>query len=138
VAYDSRGDGAVVMTNGDQGVELTREIVRSIAAVYEWPDFHRAELSSVALSEVKRTEILGTYDIGRFGTFSIGEIPDKQLMLLLPGSAPEPLVAQSSNELVELTDGTRIQFNKYADGALSNGTMIFERLRIPFARIRRK
>lgn len=138
VAYDTRGDGAVVLTNGDQGAELTREIVRSVAEVYDWPDFRSARLSAVTLSDAKRKEILGTYDIGRFGMFSIAERPDKQLMLLVSGSAPEPMVVRSSNELVELTDGTKIQFNTHADGTLSDGMMIFERLRIPFTRIRRK
>jgi CubicO group peptidase (beta-lactamase class C family) len=138
VAYDTRGDGAVVLTNGDQGVELTREIVRSIAAVYDWPDFRSAQLSPVALSDAKRKEILGTYDIGHYGTFSIAERPDRQMMLLFPGSAPEPLVARSSNEFIELTDGTEIQFNKHTDGKLSDGAMIFERLRIPFSRVKQK
>jgi len=32
------GDGAVIMTNGDRGGQLANEIVRSIAAEYDWPD----------------------------------------------------------------------------------------------------
>jgi len=138
VAYDTRGDGAVVLTNGDQGAELTREIVRSIADVYDWPDFRSAQLSPVALSDVKRKQIPGTYDIGHYGTFSIIESPDGQLMLSYPGSAPEPLVARSGNEFVELTDGTEIRFTAHTDGSLSDGTMIFERLRIAFSRTNKR
>jgi CubicO group peptidase (beta-lactamase class C family) len=33
------GDGAVVMTSGDQGGDIMNAIMRSIAAAYEWPDF---------------------------------------------------------------------------------------------------
>ena len=33
------GDGAVVMTSGDQGGEIMSAVLRSIAAAYEWPDF---------------------------------------------------------------------------------------------------
>ncbi|HJY36697.1 MAG TPA: serine hydrolase, partial [Steroidobacteraceae bacterium] len=33
------GDGAVVMTSGDQGGEIMSAVMRSIAAAYEWPDF---------------------------------------------------------------------------------------------------
>ncbi|UFX42796.1 beta-lactamase family protein [Bradyrhizobium sp. 41S5] len=32
------GDGAVIMTNGDQGSELANEIMRGIATEYGWPD----------------------------------------------------------------------------------------------------
>jgi CubicO group peptidase (beta-lactamase class C family) len=33
------GDGAVIMTSGDQGGEIMSAVMRSIAAAYEWPDF---------------------------------------------------------------------------------------------------
>ncbi len=37
--YVEGGRGAIVMTNGDRGGELTREIFGSIAAEYDWVDF---------------------------------------------------------------------------------------------------
>jgi hypothetical protein len=33
-----KGDGAVVMTNSDSGDPLIDEILKSIAAVYGWPN----------------------------------------------------------------------------------------------------
>jgi CubicO group peptidase (beta-lactamase class C family) len=33
------GDGAVVMTSGDEGGRIMSAVVRSIAAAYDWPDF---------------------------------------------------------------------------------------------------
>jgi CubicO group peptidase (beta-lactamase class C family) len=33
------GDGAVVMTSGEQGSEIVESLLRSIAAAYGWPDF---------------------------------------------------------------------------------------------------
>lgn len=38
VAYD-KGDGVVVMTNGDNGDDLTGDILRTIAREYDWPNF---------------------------------------------------------------------------------------------------
>ena len=38
VAYED-GEGAVIMTNGDQGDELAGELMRTIAYVYDWPDY---------------------------------------------------------------------------------------------------
>lgn len=39
VAYNDLGQGAVVMTNSDNGFELVQEIVRSIAREYSWPEY---------------------------------------------------------------------------------------------------
>lgn len=39
VVYLDRGQGAVVMTNSDNGRELIQEIVRSIAKEYGWPEY---------------------------------------------------------------------------------------------------
>lgn len=38
-AYRDTGQGAVIMTNGDNGRALVEELMRSIAREYEWPDF---------------------------------------------------------------------------------------------------
>jgi CubicO group peptidase (beta-lactamase class C family) len=38
VAYED-GEGVVVMTNSDSGGLLAQEVVRTIAHIYEWPDF---------------------------------------------------------------------------------------------------
>jgi CubicO group peptidase (beta-lactamase class C family) len=37
LAYAERGQGAVVMTNGDEGLVLVKELLRAIAAEYGWP-----------------------------------------------------------------------------------------------------
>ena len=39
VAYSDLGQGAVVMTNSDNGFELVQEIIRSIAKEYGWVDY---------------------------------------------------------------------------------------------------
>jgi hypothetical protein len=38
-AYVHTGQGAVIMTNGDQGGVLATEILRSISREYGWPDY---------------------------------------------------------------------------------------------------
>jgi len=39
VAYETTGQGAVIMTNGTNGVSLCNEIMRGIANVYQWPGY---------------------------------------------------------------------------------------------------
>jgi hypothetical protein len=38
-AYENSGEGAVVMTNGDNGDQLGDELMRRIATEYHWPDW---------------------------------------------------------------------------------------------------
>ena len=45
VAYTEVGQGAVVMTNSDNGAELIQEIIRSIAKEYHWLDYPLAAFS---------------------------------------------------------------------------------------------
>ena len=61
--YRERGRGAVVMTNGDNGGQLAHEILASIAAAYNWPDFKPTEKTRVSLSADKLLRYVGTYDI---------------------------------------------------------------------------
>jgi CubicO group peptidase (beta-lactamase class C family) len=44
VAYVKRGEGAVVMTNAQGGGALAAEIMRSIAAEYEWPNYYHPKI----------------------------------------------------------------------------------------------
>ena len=39
VVYLDTGDGAAIMTNGDQGSALASELLRAISQVYDWPDY---------------------------------------------------------------------------------------------------
>ena len=46
-AYASKGQGAVIMTNSDQGDFIIGEIFRSISAEYEWAD-HKPQIKEMA------------------------------------------------------------------------------------------
>jgi CubicO group peptidase (beta-lactamase class C family) len=136
-AYSTRGDGAVVMTNGDQGAEITREIVRSIAGVYGWPDFRSTQFSPVTLDDEALRKIVGNYDMGRYGKFAVTENADGQLVILSPGDPPQPLFARSSLDFIELSQGTELRFKHDSNGTISGGTMtVLERVQIPFTRSR--
>src|SRR5262249_55780089 len=43
VAFASRGQGAVVMTNGDLGGLLAHDILRAVARIYGWPAYQPIE-----------------------------------------------------------------------------------------------
>jgi CubicO group peptidase (beta-lactamase class C family) len=60
--YREGGRGAVVMTNGDNGALLAQEILASIAATYNWPDFKPVEKTAIALPADKLAMYAGTYE----------------------------------------------------------------------------
>jgi len=63
-----RGQGAAVMTNGDQGAALAREVLNAIAAVYDWPDFLSPEHEIADVDEAVLKRYVGRYVLKRFGT----------------------------------------------------------------------
>jgi CubicO group peptidase (beta-lactamase class C family) len=70
--YREGGRGAVVMTNGDNGGQLSQEILASIAATYNWPDFKPVEKAVIAVPADKLAAYAGTY-----------ETPDKFVIKIL-------------------------------------------------------
>lgn len=65
-ATTATGQGAVVMVNSDEGIELAQELMRSIANAYGWP--FGATRTVRRLSPASQAQYLGTYraeDAGR-------------------------------------------------------------------------
>ena len=60
VAYQN-GDGAVVMTNGDNGGPLIEAILRTIASEYGWPDYAPAERTLAAVDPHSFDHYAGAY-----------------------------------------------------------------------------
>jgi CubicO group peptidase (beta-lactamase class C family) len=61
VGFPERGQGAVMMTNSDLGLDLIAEVLSSFAAEYGWPAYMPVE-KTVAVVEDKALQVLaGTY-----------------------------------------------------------------------------
>jgi CubicO group peptidase (beta-lactamase class C family) len=69
VAYQRSGDGAVVMTNAQDGLPLAYAVVRGIASVYGWPDFHPIVRTTVKVDPTILAAYVGVYELNP--TFSI-------------------------------------------------------------------
>jgi CubicO group peptidase (beta-lactamase class C family) len=101
-AYVQRGDGAIVMTNGDAGAELAQSLIRAIAAEYRWPTYQTVMRKAIALPAATRAKLAGRYDIKGLGTFDIAEREGK-LMVALRDNQWEPLYAESARTLFVLS-----------------------------------
>jgi CubicO group peptidase (beta-lactamase class C family) len=60
-AYEKEGEGAAVMTNGDQGPTLAAEIIRTIATEYQWPDYRPILHTAVTIDPAMLPRFVGTY-----------------------------------------------------------------------------
>ena len=62
---DTLGDyGVVVLTNGQGGINLVREIRRSVASVYDWPDNLPPTLTAVIPDAGLLEKVAGRYKLG--------------------------------------------------------------------------
>lgn len=107
VADASGRNGAVVMTNGDQGSELAHDLIRSIAHEYGWPDFKPIVRRAVALHPATLDRLVGIYEIGGLGTFAV-ERDAGGLTLSLRKGHSERLYAASPTELFVLSQDARL------------------------------
>jgi len=62
IAFEN-GDGAVIMTNGARGGQLADEIMRSIAAEYDWPDGQPKMRQRTNVSPQLLDRLVGTYQL---------------------------------------------------------------------------
>jgi CubicO group peptidase (beta-lactamase class C family) len=63
VGYENSGEGAVVMTNAQGGSRLAGEIMSSIAAEYNWPDFRPIIRTTVKVDPAILAAYVGTYQL---------------------------------------------------------------------------
>ena len=63
VAYQRTGEGAVVMTNTQGGQQLADAVIRSIASVYGWPNFHPIVRASITVDPAVLATYVGVYEL---------------------------------------------------------------------------
>jgi CubicO group peptidase (beta-lactamase class C family) len=71
VAYPEKGQGAVIMTNSDNGWQLYSEILRSIDSEYGWGDFIPKEKALAEVNPKIYDAYIGTYQVSPDFSFII-------------------------------------------------------------------
>ncbi|MGE0552756.1 MAG: serine hydrolase [Gemmatimonadales bacterium] len=75
VAFAERGQGAVVMTNGDNGDGLAAEILAAVAVEYDWPSHRPIEKAVVPIDAARLARLAGNYAFPfRRGQPAIGHV----------------------------------------------------------------
>jgi hypothetical protein len=119
-ALTDRGQGVVVVTNGDGGNGLAEEVIRAVAAEYEWPALRSQEHSVVEVDAAALSRYVGRYELpGRDTltvTFSGGRLLLQSRAL---GGEPRELLAESDTRFFLLDPAVVFEFRLGPDGAVT-------------------
>jgi CubicO group peptidase (beta-lactamase class C family) len=107
--YPYKGQGAVVMTNSDNGFLVTEEVLRSVSATYEWPDFKPQERPLFRLDPSIYRQYVGRYEISPDYILDVST-EDYYLVIRPTGQAPTRFFVESQTFFFSVDPYVRIQF----------------------------
>ncbi|MBN6100644.1 serine hydrolase [Xanthomonas sp. CFBP 8703] len=131
VVYPDRCDGAVVLSNGDQGYQLGLEIVRAVAAAYDWPDFRPIQRQAASVDIAVLRRFVGSFAIPELGTFDIREGAGG-LQVELRKDQAYPLIPSSEHAFFLSAQDIVIRFDA---GQADLGTIDAGSFHAPFRRV---
>lgn len=109
-AFVQRGQGAVVMTNSDNGATLAKEILLAIAREYGWPGVKPEEKVLAKIDPAIYDRYAGEYKLsGLWGTVKIAA-RDGHLYLDFPGYPKTRLYPESETKFFMLEGGREVTF----------------------------
>jgi CubicO group peptidase (beta-lactamase class C family) len=114
VAYED-GEGAVVMTNSDSGDALMGEIMRTIAYVYQWPDFAPPTRTLSKVTPELLDHYVGAYELNDGASYVVRKDGDRLVGQEI-ARAPTPLFPSSEREFFAKDDDIELSFTADADG----------------------
>ena len=116
-AYAAKGQGAVIMTNSDNGAALADEILRSIAAEYGWPDYKTEVRTPITMSSEQLAAFAGNYTTQ--GGSVIVAVSGKGIKVQVSGENAE-FLPESDTAFFPITPGPRLLvFQKDAGGKIT-------------------
>jgi CubicO group peptidase (beta-lactamase class C family) len=126
IAYE-RGDGFVVMTNGDNGGTLMDEVLRTVALDYRWKEFAPPERAIATVRPERLNRFVGGYEaphqppliVRRDGERLVGAIRGNEPLELFPLSDHE-LFAKQDNVTIafQLDDSGHVQSARWSRPAM--------------------
>lgn len=120
VAYTGRGQGAVVMANGDNGEDLAMEVLRSIAHVYGWPDLQPQERAVAPVDPDLYVHYEGRYQFVEYPEYGVlvTREADCLWMQALPAGLCVQLWPVSETTYFVAENGQEISFLPNAGGRI--------------------
>lgn len=111
IMYVGTGDGAVFMTNSEQGIAVGREMLRAASFVYDWPDYKPTMNRRVSLESAQLRSLEGTYDFGDGVQILITFQPSEEaLSITFPNGDAYALVPTGPQNFVDQETGVTVDF----------------------------
>ena len=118
VAYEHNGEGAAVMTNAQGGMRLASEIMGSIAAVYDWPDFRPVVRTAIKVDRSVLARYVVTYEIAP--TFSVTfSLDGDQLMTQATNQPKFPVYPETETKFFLTVVDAEVEFFSDDKGQVS-------------------
>lgn len=118
VGYENHGDGAVVMTNAQGGMQLAKELMQSIATEYGWPDFRGKMRVKVSLDPSVLAKYVGTYDLTPTN-YLIFTVDGNQLFGAMNQQGKTPVFPESETRFFLRSADVEIDFVKDGQGQVT-------------------
>jgi CubicO group peptidase (beta-lactamase class C family) len=119
-AYQRTGDGAMVMTNARKsGRRLADAVMRSIASVYGWPDFHAIVRASIAVDPAVLATYVGVYELTPTLSIAI-TLENGQLMEQATNQQKFPIFPESHSKFFLKVADAQVEFFSDANGQISH------------------
>ncbi len=118
VAYENTGEGAAVMTSSDRGGIIANEIMHSIAAEYNWPDFRPTERTAIHVDPAVLARYVGTYELQPNFDIVV-TLENGQLMTQATGQPKFPVYAESGTKFFPLFPA-EIEFAEDGQGKVTS------------------
>lgn len=124
IFYPVRGQGAVIMTNSDNGMLLVEEILRAISAAYEWPHFKPQEKPLYRLDPSIVRQYVGRYEVNPDYVLNVA-YQDYYLVVQPTGQALTKFYVEGETLFFSIDPFIRIQFLKDNQGNV-NGLVLWQ------------
>jgi CubicO group peptidase (beta-lactamase class C family) len=115
VAYPAKGQGAVLLTNSDNGQYLIEEILRALAAAYGWPHFQQQEKTLFRLDPSVYPQYAGRYEVNPDYILTVSH-EDYYLIIQPTGQSPTRFYVENSTTFFSTSPYIQIQFFKDDSG----------------------
>jgi hypothetical protein len=119
VAYRRTGDGAVVMTNAQGGQQLADAIIRSIASVYGWPNFHQIVRARIAVDPAVLAIYVGVYELTPTLSIAI-TLENGQLMEQASNERKFPIFPEAPSKFFLKIVDAQLEFFTEPNGQVSH------------------
>jgi len=126
VAYVETGQGAVVMTNSENGENLIDEILRSIATEYNWPDYRPIEKVLANVNPKVYQSYVGQYEFAPNFPLTV-TVENNHLYAQLPVNPREEMYPESETKFFLMVPGVpEVTFVKNGRGDVTGMNLFIE------------